>query len=208
MNILSSAYWGNIEYYALLLTQENPIIDIYEHYTKQSYRNRCNIMTSLGVLSLSVPVVKISGGRAPIKDIEIEYATRWQSNHWRAIVSAYRNSPYFDHYEDMVAPLYHQRYRYLIEYNNAIMECVLKMLKSSAKITLSDRYIERDEGIDWRDVISPKRVSDLHHQPYYQVFSEKLPLESNLSVLDLIMCEGGSEALNIIENSRWENCQK
>lgn len=207
MNIVSSAYWGNIEHYALLLGGD-ATIDIYEHYTKQSYRNRCNIMTSSGVLPLSVPVVKISGGRTPIKDIEIDYATHWQSDHWRAIVSSYRNSPYFDHYEDMVAPFYHQRYRYLIEYNIAICNCVLEMMQSRVEYTISDRYIESDQGRDWRNIISPKRASTLEHQPYYQVFSEKLPLESNLSVLDLIMCEGGRGALEIIETSRWEDYQR
>lgn len=200
MIALSTSYWGNIEYFAHL-AGGSAVVDLHEHYKKQSYRNRCNIMTAAGVLALSIPVVKISGGRTPVKDIEIDYDTKWQKNHWRAIVSAYRNSPYFEHYEDIIAPFYHNRYRFLADYNIEITDCALHIMGVDRCYESSQRYIEQDEAEDLRDLISPKRSSNFSHGEYYQVFSEILPFEANLSLLDLIMCEGGAESRKIVENS-------
>lgn len=45
--ILSTAYLGNVQYYAKLLSGK-AVIDLYEHYRKQSYRNRCDILTANG----------------------------------------------------------------------------------------------------------------------------------------------------------------
>lgn len=200
MIALSTTYWGNIEYFAALLSGD-AVVDNYEHYKKQSYRNRCEIMTAAGALSLSIPVVKITGGRTPVKDIRIDYDTAWQKNHWRAIVSAYRNSPYFEHYEHLVAPFYHNRYNFLADYNMEIVDCVLAIMGYERTFELSDKYIEKNGVCDLRDEISPKRVSNFVHEEYYQVFSESVPFVANLSVLDLIMCEGGSESRKLVERS-------
>lgn len=94
--ILSTAYFPNIQYISKFLKGENIIIDVYEHYSRQSYRNRCNILSANGVLSLSVPIIK--NNNSYTKDVEIDYSTNWQKNHKIAILSAYKNSPYYDYY--------------------------------------------------------------------------------------------------------------
>ena len=98
--ILSTAYLPPIEYFAMILQSGAWKIENHEHYIKQSYRNRCNIITANGLLNLSIPVNKTDGNHTFIHDIRISYLSNWQSNHWRAIESAYNKSPFFLYYRD------------------------------------------------------------------------------------------------------------
>ena len=102
MILLPTAYLGNLQYYSKLLSGE-ACIDLHEHYLKQSYRNRCDILSAGGVMSLTVPVYHTGGVGTPTREIRIDYSKRWQHRHWQAIVSAYRGSPYFAHYEERPA---------------------------------------------------------------------------------------------------------
>ena len=54
--LLSTAYLAPISYYAILLKQNNSMIEYHEHFIKKSIRNRCDIMNTNGRLSLSIPI--------------------------------------------------------------------------------------------------------------------------------------------------------
>ena len=198
MTILPLTYLGNTEYFSLLL-QEECIIDLYEHYIKQSYRNRCEIMTATGTAALTVNVVK--GGsivKRPVRDIQIVSSKRWQHHHWTAITSAYRNSPYFDHYCDLFAPFYEKRFRFLADLNIPLAETIVKILGSPGSLRFSDSYVETSTGdTDLRGAFKPSadrtRMPPATHE-YQQVFSDRQPFAPNLSVIDLIFCEGPAAA--------------
>lgn len=130
MILLPTAYLGNLQYYSKLLSGE-ACIDLHEHYLKQSYRNRCDILSAGGVMSLTVPVYHTGGVGTPTREIHIDYSKRWQHRHWQAIVSAYRGSPYFAHYEEHFAPLYRQRFDLLTELNDTLQRTVLHLLDPS-----------------------------------------------------------------------------
>ncbi|MEG1635859.1 MAG: WbqC family protein, partial [Rikenellaceae bacterium] len=98
MALFSTAYMANVLYYGTILCNGRCTIELNENYTKQTYRNRCTILSANGAINLTVPIVKISGEKMPIKEVKIDYATPWQKLHMRSIMSAYRNSPYFEHY--------------------------------------------------------------------------------------------------------------
>ena len=117
--ILPPTYLGSTEYFRCLY-DGTCVIDLYEHYVKQSYRNRCDILTAGGPASLTVHVVK--GGsirKRPVCDMRIDYSKRWQHQHWMSILSAYRNSPYFDHYRDRFEPFYNREFTFLADWNIA-----------------------------------------------------------------------------------------
>ena len=122
--ILPLTYLGSTEYFRCLY-DGTCVIDLYEHYVKQSYRNRCDILTAGGPASLTVHVVK--GGsirKRPVCDMRIDYSKRWQHQHWMSILSAYRNSPYFDHYRDRFEPFYNREFTFLADWNIALLETV------------------------------------------------------------------------------------
>ncbi len=197
--ILSSTYLGNQQYYAHLLAPGTRV-DLYEHYLKQSFRNRCEILSAQGVIPLVVPVHNRGSVKTPTREIRIDNSKRWQHRHWQALVSAYRSAPYFDHYEGIFAPFFHKPYDFLIELNLGLQETLLGLLGHREPVLFSERY---EEGIppeqDLRNALSQKarlhRPDEAFTPPvYYQVFTERLPFAPNLSVVDLLFCEGPGSA--------------
>ena len=102
MITLPTSYFGPIEEYVYLSQNESVTYEVKEHFIKQSYRNRCFIYGSNGLLRLTVPLVLKSREKTSIEDIKISYAEQWRAQHWRSIQSAYKNSPFFDYYEEII----------------------------------------------------------------------------------------------------------
>ncbi|MDR0954495.1 MAG: WbqC family protein [Rikenellaceae bacterium] len=207
MLILSTAYLGNIQYYTKLLQgREAVVIERHENFVKQSGRNRCLILGADGVIPLIVPVHKTSGQKTPILQVRIDHSKRWQHQHWHSIHSAYKNSPYFDHYADTFERFYSQRFDYLWELNEALQQAIFGALGVQPAINYSDDYLrEVVPEKDFRNAFSDKpRLQRpdpaFRPEPYYQVFSEKMEFVPNLSILDLLMCQGPA-TLEIIRRS-------
>lgn len=204
--VLSSVYFGNIQYYSKLVSENRVVIDCLENYCKQTYRNRCDIVGANGVLNLTVPVIKVHNTKTVMKDIQIDYAMNWQNQHLRSIVSAYTNSPYFEYYFDDIEPIFRRKEKYLLDLNNLIMEKCCSIIGLNSNVEFSSQYVDNAEGVfnDFRDLISPKnRIDDSSYLDieYYQVFSEKMKFKTNMSILDLIFCEG-VEAKEILIKSK------
>ena len=190
MTLFTTAYFPSISYMARFLQEDAPLIEVYETYHKQTYRNRCRVMTANGVESLSVPVVKVNGNHTMTKDIAISYDLPWQHIHCRCLESAYKAAPYFDHYYDYLRPVFEGHFYRLIDLNDAALKAVFKMLKVNKEIVHTTDYVHETEN-DLRETFSPKKPFDNSLFPtYYQVFSEKFPFAPDLSVLDLIFNEG------------------
>lgn len=129
MTILPIAYWGDIEYFARLVRGGGEcVIDIREHYIKRSLRNRTEIMTANGTMPLSVCLQHADRPRTPVCDVRIDYSKRWQHQHWTAICSAYRSSPYFDMIADRIARFYEREWKYLVDYDLEIIRETLSLL--------------------------------------------------------------------------------
>lgn len=188
MTILPSVYYGSVEYWAALVQAgDDVIIDIGENYVKRSERNRTEIMTSGGVMQLSVQLAHANRPRQPMHTMRIDYSKRWQHQHLVAIESAYRSSPYYDYYADRFTPLYEREWERLVELNMATLEAVCKTLKINTPHISLSYIVATDADIDLRD---KKRGSTLCAEPYIQVFDDRLDFAPNLSIFDLVMCEG------------------
>ena len=190
MALFSTAYFPSISYMARFLSEDEPVIEVCETYHKQTYRNRCRVMTANGVESLSVPVVKVNGNHTITKDIALSPIEPWQHIHSRCLESAYKASPYFDHYYDYLRPIFEGHFERLVDLNDAALRAVLKMLKAKKEIVHTTDYVHEAEN-DLREAFSPKKPFDANLFPtYYQVFSEKFPFAPDLSILDLVFNEG------------------
>lgn len=190
MMIFSTAYFPCISCMAHFLSDEAPVIEVCETYHKQTYRNRCRVMTANGVESLSVPVVKVNGNHTMTKDMTISPIEPWQHIHSRCLESAYKAAPYFDHYFDYLRPIFEGHFERLIDLNDAALQGVLKILKIKKEIVHTTDYV-READNDLREAFSPKKPFGNNSFPeYYQVFSTKFPFAPDLSVLDLIFNEG------------------
>ena len=198
MTLFSTAYFPSISYMARFLTEDEPLIEVFETYRKQTYRNRCRVMTANGVESLSVPVVKVHGNHTMTKDIIISPVEPWQHIHSRCLESAYKAAPYFDHYYDYLRPIFEGHFERLIDLNDAALQAILKMLKIKMETVHTTDYVREAEN-DLREAFCPKKaIENTSFPAYYQVFSTKFPFAVDLSVLDLIFNEG-PEATNYLK---------
>lgn len=140
---------------------------------------------------MSIPVRKVDGNHTKVKDIEINYSEPWQRLHWRAIESAYSNSPFFLYYRDDFEPFYLKKTKYLIDLNHELLILVCKLAGIKTEIIFSEKYFESSQDIiDLRNLFSPKRLGELSQKKYKQVFEEKQGFISDLSIIDLLFNEG------------------
>ena len=203
--LLSSAYFAPIQYYTKFLSFQKIFIEQYENFSKQTYRNRCDIQAANGRVSLVIPVVKGRGKKITMKNLEISYDEDWQRNHWRTIFSAYQSSPYFEFYSDDILPFFNKRWKYLLDFNLEINKTVCEMLEIENNTTLTNDFERVPENtLNFREIISPKNKKKIDKSffafEYTQVFSTKFAFMENLSIIDLIFNEGPN-SYNILQKS-------
>lgn len=206
-SLFTTSYLPPVQYLSHWLNADNPTVEKYCNYAKQSYRNRCDILGANGTIALIVPVIKGRRFKIASKDVEIAYYERWQDLHWRSIVSAYKSSPFFEYYMDDFEVFYKKNYRFLLDFNTELMQVILDALDVENTIKFTDKYDKQvGEGVsDYREIIHPKknyRELDMQFQPipYRQVFSDRFDFMPNLSVIDLLFNKG-PEALDFLEDS-------
>lgn len=201
--LLSTAYFPNIQYITKFLLDDSVVIEQYETYPKQTYRNRCNILSANGVLPLSVPVQK--NFHTLTKDIKIDYSENWQRNHLNAIKSAYKNSAFYDYYFYKFEKFFATKETFLIDLNNKILETIFAILRIKPNYSFTTDYIsDTTNYIDFRTAISPKASQNapdilFKSQPYIQVFADRFNFVPNLSILDLLF-NLGNESITLIKS--------
>ncbi len=195
--LLSTAYFPPVEYFTLIKNASRIFIEKKENYIKQTYRNRCRILTSSGIMTLSVPVMKGDFLKARIKNVTIDYSKRWQQVHLRAISSAYGKSPYFQYFIDDIERELLHRYSFLLDLNHALLNTCMKILNIDKSISYTKSYSPpAGNKYDHRYNISPKTRSDYKQPGYIQVFGDGNFVQG-LSILDLIF-NMGPESLSCL----------
>ncbi|MDM8160015.1 WbqC family protein [Labilibaculum sp. K2S] len=204
--LLATSFFAPIQYYCKLIQYPEIVIEQWEHYSKQSYRNRCNIYGANGVLSLSVPVVKATNKKVLTKDVKISYDTNWQKLHWKGIEAAYKSSPFYEYYIDDLERFFTQKWDYLLEYNNEIQKEIFGILEIEPNIQFTKDFIGFGtcEYDDFREKIHPKTSkletdNTFTAKKYTQVFGDKYGFIENLSILDLIF-NLGPDSLSYLES--------
>lgn len=164
---MTTAYLGSIEYYRRLL-RDGVEPNLSAPYRKQTSMNRCQIDSPHGALVLTIPVVN-PHGRTPVGEILISEHGNWRHQHWNALVSSYRQTPYFEYYEEDFYPFYHEHNWERLAHFNADLHDTVKRL------------------LDPFPLLEESKVSDA---PYYQVFASRHGFIPNLSIVDLLFNMG------------------
>ena len=194
--LLQTTYFGPIQWYQKLYRYDHSMIEQYDSFQKQTYRNRCMIATANGTQVLTVPI--IHNGEL-VKDLRISDHNQWRRVHWNALQSAYSESPFFEYYADDLHPFFEQKYDFLVDFNEAIRQKVCELIDIHPHVEYTTKYQpsalnpQPSTLTDFRDVINAK-----HPQPdegftpkeYWQVFQHKHGFLPNLSILDLLFNKG------------------
>lgn len=204
--LLSSAYLPPVSYFSKLYAYEKVCVERFDHYMKQSYRNRCVIASAAGPLSLTIPTEKSEDPKCLMKDVRISDHGNWRHVHWNAFVAAYKQSPFFDYYADEFHEFFEKRYSFLFDFNTELCNWLCEQLDMHPVVTWSDDFIVDTAGMDdFREQIHPKKrlqTDDASFKavPYYQVFQEKQGFQPDLSVADLLF-NMGPEGLLVLRDS-------
>ena len=191
--LLHPTYFPNIATLATLV-QHEVIWEVVDNYQKQTYRNRCVICTDRGQHFLSIPIKHVGGdqGRQKYKEVRLDNDYQWQRQHWRTLQTAYRTSPFFEFYEDDIAPLYERTYEFLMDFNfetlRVISEC-LQIELPKTRTTLYNKEVPQDM-LDARFLVRCKNEPEFVQEEYVQVFGDRHGFIKNTSILDLLFNEG------------------
>ena len=196
--LLPIFYLPPISWFAVFLKEENEIVlEQYENFPKQTYRNRTNIYGANGRLSLIIPI-NHSGERV-MKEIKVSHRENWQKLHWKSIKTAYQSSPYFEFYEDKLQKIFEFESDSLIQFNLNALKIVLDILKTEKAYSLNNDYVKIPLEENYREKFSAKKESEIEMEEYYQTFTDKMGFMKDLSILDLI-CNKGPETLTYLKN--------
>ncbi|MFT5773690.1 MAG: hypothetical protein ACI9ZX_003099, partial [Algoriphagus sp.] len=193
----------SLEFFTAILDSEELLFLPIDRYQRQSFFNRCQIRLANKVETLSVPIV---GRRPKISQsaIRIDYEQNWEKIHLRGIQSAYGKAPFYEFYFPYFEAVYQKKHEFLWDLNWDLLTICLKLLGLPVKIgTLNDVSFST-EIQDIRRLISPSvhfSERDIYTpQTYFQLFGSDF--ESNLSVMDLLFCEGPASKSVLLKSAK------
>ncbi|MBK9195347.1 MAG: WbqC family protein [Flavobacteriales bacterium] len=215
--VISAFYFGSVEHYRLLARHPKIIIDIGEHYERQSYRTRTGIVGPNGQQDLVVQIARRSGEKMPMSSVGLSYVESWAHQHVHAIRSAYGQTPWFIHYIDEIEEVVLKKYDRLVDLDLATMRLGMKWLGLKTELVVEEEYVvvghkslvygktaqaidNRPATVDLRSTFQPKKPLPPEVDavpPYPQVFADRHGFVGRLSVVDLV-CNCGPEARSIL----------
>ncbi len=205
-SILPILFFPPIEFFFHLLNSKEVSFELFETYPKQTYRNRCTILSANGLLDLSIAVNKPNGKHTITKDIIIFNQDDWKNKFRRSIEAAYNSSPYFMFYKDDIMDIFMNKEELLYKFNLNLIKNICNILDIELKFKLTDIYRKDCKSTtDLRDHFNPKKKTTKFHFPEYtQVFSEKFGFKPNLSIIDLLF-NLGPESRLYLQNCKMHN---
>jgi hypothetical protein len=191
MNILiHPSYFPSISHFVAIAKSDLVTFEMDDNFQKQTNRNRMYIYSPNGIQLLNIPIKHSKEGHQKTRDIRLETAFDWQKQHFKSLEAAYRTSPFFEYFEDDLAPIFQKKHTFLMDLNFETMSFVSKCLKLEFEYNETIEYFHEVKNmIDLRNLINGKKDNSVY-DTYTQVFGEKHGFLNNLSILDLLFNEG------------------
>lgn len=188
--LIHPGYFPSISHFVAIAQSDLVTFEMDDNFQKQTNRNRMYIYSPNGIQLLNIPIKHSKVAHQKTKDVKLETAFDWQKQHFKSLEAAYRTSPFFEYFEDDIAPIFQKKHTFLMDLNLETMSVVSKCLGLEFDYNETAEYFhEVTDKIDWRGLINGKKDTSVF-EPYTQVFGEKHGYLNNLSILDLLFNEG------------------
>ncbi|SFD58092.1 WbqC-like protein family protein [Algibacter lectus] len=198
--LIHPTYFPSIAHFIAIANTDELIFETDDNFLKQTYRNRAYVYGANGKLTLNIPVIHSQKNRQKYRDVKIFNEEKWQSLHWKSLLSAYRTSPFFEYYEDELQPLFEMKTDFILDFNLKCFETITECLQLDVHTSKTEIYQETPTDTnDFRFLVHAKKEQPQNFESYTQVFSNKHGFIPNLSILDLLFNEGPN-ALNYLES--------
>ncbi|GAA3615658.1 WbqC family protein [Flavivirga amylovorans] len=198
--IIHPTYFPSIAHFVAMIKAKTIVYETDDNFLKQTYRNRTHIYGANGKLTLNIPVIHSQKNRQKYRDVKIFNEEKWQSLHWKSLLSAYRTSPFFEYYEDELQPLFNTKMDYILDYNFKCLQVICDCLQLELNTSKSETFQKIvDDKTDFRSLVNAKKEPYQNFDTYTQVFNNKHGFIPNLSILDLLFNEGPN-TLNYLES--------
>ena len=115
-----------------------------------------------------------------MRDIRISDHGNWRHQHWIALESSYRQSPFFEYYADDFAPFYEKKWEFLADFNEELMAMVASLLDIENPVSRTAIF----------EVDAFAQLPNFEARPYYKVFAQKHGFLPDLSIVDLLFNQG------------------
>lgn len=202
-------YFGPISQYVSIVKASKIYFEVWDNYQKQTYRNRTYIYGANGKLSLNIPILHdgVKGTKRLYKDIKIEHQFNTLKTHWKSLEAAYRSSPYFEFYEDELAPIFEKKYTFLMDLNFDCTAFIFNSLQIDFDFLKTTSFETEVNNInDFRYLANAKNERKLKDfDNYIQVFEQKNGFINNLSILDLLFNEGPNSLTYLEKQDIYSN---
>ncbi|WKD86230.1 hypothetical protein KCTC32516_01591 [Polaribacter huanghezhanensis] len=200
MSLFLPTYFSPISQYIAIVNSDEVLFETEDNYQKQTYRNRCYIYGPNGKQLLNIPVKHTStSSKKKTKDTLVDNTVSWQSQHLKSIQIAYRNSPFFEFYEDDLLPILSKKYKYLLDVNTDTYLFITDALQINQEYKKTAEY-QLDAKNDYRLLANAKQEHNCNFKTYIQTFDDKFGFLKNLSILDLLFMEGPN-TISFLENN-------
>ena len=215
--LLPTAYLPPVSYIAACAASNEIMIEAWETYPKQTFRNHCEIGGPNGRQRLTVPVNRPNGNHTMTKDIRISSHIPWQKIHWRSFEAAFNKSPFFLYYQDYLLPFYEKEFEFLLDFNLQLMDTIFQAIRLDKYVTCTESFEDAPLGItdfriqwaggsgqeaggSWQEAVDGGQWAVGRQPEYYQVFADRHGFLKDLSVVDLLF-NLGPEAFGYLRSS-------
>lgn len=200
---LTPYYFPPIVWFKKAFEADQIILECCGGYQKQSYQNRCYVLTAQGLHKLIIPVqhATIHG---IYKEVKPDYSVPWVRQHIRTLTTAYNQTPFYGALADMLHPVLLKKPTYLCDLNMALLEVCFSFLQCQKKMLASTKYqaILPKDTLDARVLFHPKKLTPAQSNValhYPQLFSGSCAPQ--LSIID-ILCSQGPRAHTMLLDSQ------
>ncbi len=196
MTILPLTCFPNTAWLALYMNADQVVIDLGEHYVKQSYRNRFDLLGSHGVFTCTARVEGQKGQKVAMRDIKL-VQDDWQRVAFRGLTAGYARAPFFEDFTSEIESLIFENVKYLHEFNLRSVVFLLEAMGINEKHEISNNYVDGlTDDIDARAHFKGG-LPNWSYPAYPQVFEDRFGFTSGLSGLDLLL-NTGTEAVGYL----------